>query len=122
MYKKFYMRFGQYIFKFLCESQEVIDFLRFYFIEYTSDPTSSVQIIVSIVPSTKISMMRTGARYTYSVNKGRFNFGPNLIQGGWDGSEKYYLFISSFLLRAEEVWLLNRFLCRLFYTLSALLF
>jgi hypothetical protein len=118
MYKKFHMRFGQYTFAFLCDSQAAINFLNYHYIENTSDLDSSIPVFLSIVPNADLSMIKPGKRYSYSINNDRFNFGPNLIQGSWDGGEKYHLFISNYLLRVEEVWLINRFLCRLFYTLS----
>jgi hypothetical protein len=118
MYKNVRVRFGQFILAFLCNSQETIDFLKFYFNKYISNSSPSVSIIINVIPQAKPSFIESDIGYMYSVNKEKFTFGEGLIQGSWDAERKTcHLSISKSLLKPDLIWLFSRFLCRLFYTL-----
>ena len=119
MDKTIHVRFGKYVFAFLFENNEITDFFKLHFNKYISDSAQDVSIIITVLPTAKTPFIKPGARYTHSVNKEKFNFGPGLIRGQWDAQKKIcHLLISKSLLKTEEIWLFNRFLCRLFYTLS----
>ncbi len=117
MYNIAHIRFGQCIIAFLCENQATLDCLRLHFNEDLSNSPADISVVIAVDPTADTSSLVPGTRYAYSVNNNEFNFGPNLIHGSWDPAEETcHLLVSDSLLKTEEIWLFNRFLCRIFYT------
>jgi hypothetical protein len=57
--------------------------------------------------------------YQYTFINNQFNFGSGLITGDWDSEKKTYsLSVAESLFTPRNIWLFDRFLCRIFYTLS----
>ena len=118
MDREFKIRFGPFIIVFLCKNKEVIDSLKLHYHEYISDLPPSVSIVMTVIPSVKTTLIKTGTRYNYFIDRQKFNFGPDLIEGRWDKRRRiWHLCICKSLFTIEDIWLFNRFLCSLFYSL-----
>jgi hypothetical protein len=112
-------RFGSYVLRFICEDQGVTDLLELHFHDYLSDARPDVSIIMTVVTQEKISTVKnvSASRYAF-LDKETVNFGPNLIEGRWDFKSNVFSFaVSQSLMVQEELWLFDRFLCRVYYTL-----
>ena len=112
-------RFGSYVLRFICEDQGVLDLLELHFHDYLSEAQPDVSIIITVVTPEKISTVKivSASRYAF-LDKETVNFGPNLVEGRWDFCNKRFnLLISTSLMVQEELWLFDRFLCRVYYTL-----
>ena len=112
-------RFGSYVLRFICEDQGVLDLLELHFHDYLLDAQPDVSIIITVVTPEKISTVKnvSASRYAF-LDKETVNFGPNLVEGRWDFCNKRFnLLISTSLMVQEELWLFDRFLCRVYYTL-----
>jgi len=119
MDKSITTRFGSYVLRFICEDQGVLDLLDLHFHDYLLDAQPDVSIIITVVTPEKISTVKnvSASRYEF-LDKETVNFGPNLIEGRWDFCNKRFnLLISKSLMVQEELWLFDRFLCSLYYTL-----
>jgi len=113
------IRFGKYNVDLICPDYKLIDFLRLHFENYLTNTHPDATLKIAIIPADRISILKSINRYTYLIDNERFNFGPNLIQGYWDVQKRICdIEICDFILTQDEVWLFDRFLCRLFYTLS----
>jgi hypothetical protein len=113
------VRFGTYTFAFLLNNEGLLQFLETHFDDFLVDTHPDVKIIMHVIPAIKSSIITPGNHYTYSIYNEQFNFGPNLIQGYWDVRNRVCdIDICDFILTQEEVWLFDRFLCRMFYTLA----
>jgi hypothetical protein len=114
-----HIRIGKYKIDLLCQDYKSINFLRLHFENYLNHTLPDATIKITIIPADRISILKSIDRYMHLIDKERFNFGPNLIQGSWDAQNRICdIEICDFILTQEEVWLFNRFLCRMFYTLS----
>jgi|GEM_PF-3405301 len=113
------VRFGKFSIAVICTNQDIINFLKIHFENYLTQALPDAKIKVSSIPADRISFLKSINRYKYLIDNERFNFGPNLIQGSWDAQNKICdIRICDFILTKDDVWLFDRFLCRLFYTLS----
>lgn len=113
------IRFSKYNIDLICQNYKSIDFLRLHFENYLTHAHPDATIKITIIPSDRLAILKSINRYTYSIENNKFNFGPNLIQGYWDAQNKICdIRICDFILTQDEVWLFDRFLCRMFYTLS----
>lgn len=113
------VQFGKYNFDLICQDFQSIDFLRLHFENYLTNTHSDATIKITIISSDRISVLKSINRYMHIIDNGKFNFGPNLIQGYWDAQSRIsHIKICDFILTQDEVWLFDRFLCRMFYTLS----
>ena len=111
--------FGNFTIAFWCEQQEIIDFLNLHFNSHLSEAQPALTIDMTVVPADKASVLYSIERYTHTVENNCFNHGPNLIKGFWDTqARRCVVKVCDFLLTQDEVWLFDRFLCRLFYTLA----
>jgi hypothetical protein len=112
-------RFGKYNIDLICKEYKSIDFLRLHFENYLTNTHPDATIKITVIPSDRTAILKSINRYTYLIDNERFNFGPNLIQGYWDAQNRICdIKICDFILTQEEVWLFDRVLCRMFYTLS----
>jgi hypothetical protein len=119
MWKSVTTKFGSYILKFTCEQQSSLDLLYSHFHDFLSDGQPDVSIIMTVVAAERITTVKnkSGSRYTYLDNE-TINFGPNLIEGWWDFKNNVFSFVvSQSLMVQEELWLFDRFLCSIYYTL-----
>ena len=113
------IEFGRYACAITCSNQEIIEFLDTHFAGYHAAAQPDATITINVIPAIKSSLIIPGNRFTYSIRNEQFNFGPDLIQGTWDARNRICtIAVCDFILTSEEVWLFDRFLCRLFYTLS----
>ena len=113
------IRFSKYNIDLICQNYKSIDFLRLHFENYLTHAHPDATIKITIIPSDRLAILKSINRYTYSIENNKFNFGPNLIQGYWDARNRLCnIDICDFILTKDDVWLFDRFLCRMFYTLS----
>jgi hypothetical protein len=111
--------FGQFTFSLFCQDGRVIKFLKSHYETFLSNSPSDVSVIIKLSLSKESKAVTIGQRYTYTILKEKFNFGPNLIEGSWDPNKRIcYLIAAESVFKPEEIWLFDRFLCRIFYTLS----
>jgi hypothetical protein len=111
--------FGSYILKFTCNQQSTLDLLYSHFRDCLSDKEPDISILMTVVSPDKITTVKevSESRYAYLDDK-TVNFGPNLIEGRWDFQNNIFKFtVSQSLMVQEELWLFDRFLCSLYYTL-----
>jgi hypothetical protein len=111
--------FGSYVVRFVCEEAEVVDFLDLHFREHVTDAEPDVTLTMRVVAPGAIATVDdlSESRYAF-FDQGTVNFGPNLLEGCWDFDNKLLtLQVSRELMVQEELWLFDRFLCRLYYTL-----
>jgi hypothetical protein len=90
-----------------------------HFHEHLTDAQPDVTIRLRIVsPGTIASAPpESESRYAFSGDT-TVNFGPNLLEGRWDFENRQFnVQISRDLMVQEELWLFDRFLCRVYYTL-----
>jgi hypothetical protein len=113
------VRFGKFSIAVICPNQDIINFLKIHFENYLTQALPDAKIKISSIPADRRSIFKSINSYTYSIENNKFNFGPNLIKGYWDAQNKICdIRICDFILTKGDVWLFDRFLCRLFYTLS----
>jgi hypothetical protein len=113
------IRFGKFTIAFRCECSEIIDFLNLHFKSNLSEALPALTIDITVVPADKTAVLYSIQRYTHTIEKNKFNFGPNLVTGSWDNDRRQCtITVCDFLLTHEEVWLFDRFLCRIFYSLA----
>jgi hypothetical protein len=113
------IRFGKYNIDLICEDYKSIDFLGLHFENYLTHALPDATIKITLIPSDRTAIFKSINRYTYLIDDERFNFGPNLIYGYWDAQTRICdIRICDFILTQDEVWLFDRFLCRMFYTLA----
>ncbi len=112
------VQFGSFIIDLTCEREDVADFIKVHFDETSSAAPSDVSLKVSVLSDENIPNIESGKSYVHSVDKHKFNFGPDLIKGSWNDKKRTCrLALSESILSTEEIWLLNRIMCRIFYTL-----
>jgi hypothetical protein len=113
------IRFGNFTIAFRCERSEIIDFLNLHFNSHLSEALPAFTIDIKVVPGDKAAVLYTIQRYTHTIENKKFNFGPNLVTGSWDTDRRQCtITVCDFLLTHEGVWLFDRFLCRIFYSLA----
>ena len=111
--------FGKFSIAVVCPNHKVTKFLRLHFDNYLTHDCPDATIKITIIPADRLSILRSINRYTYLIDNDKINFGPNLIQGYWDAQNRICdIRVCDFILTQQEVWLFDRFLCRMFYTLS----
>ena len=94
-------------------------FLGYTFENYLTHAPPDATIKITLIPSDRTAILKSINRYTYLIDDERFDFGPNLIHGYLDAQNRICdIRICDFILTRDEVWLFDRFLCRIFYTLS----
>jgi hypothetical protein len=112
------IRFGNYNIDLICQEYQSVNFLRLHFENYLTNARPDATIKITIIRADRVAILKSINRYQYLIDGERFNFGPNLIEGCWDARNRTCdIKICDFILTQDEVWLFDRFLCRLFYTL-----
>jgi hypothetical protein len=111
--------FGGYVLRFVCEDAGVADLLALHFRENLTVEEPDVTLTMKLVEPGVIATAddQSESRYAF-FDQGTVNFGPNLLEGRWDfGSKMFALLVSRELMVQDDLWLFDRFLCRLYYTL-----
>ena len=111
--------FGGYVVRFVCEDAGVVDLLDLHFREHVTDAEPDVTLAMRVVETGVIAKADDLSEPLYAFfDQGAVNFGPNLLEGRWDFDSKMFtLQVSRELMLQEQLWLFDRFLCRLYYTL-----
>jgi hypothetical protein len=119
MLSSFEIEFGRFTFSLSCQDKRIETFLKNHYTISLFTVTPDLTITIDHLPSDETSSITSGTSYRYTFLRNQFNFGPDLIRGSWIPEEKTYrLSVAETLFRPEEIWLFDRFLCRIFYTLS----
>lgn len=113
--------FGSHVLRFVCADAGALELLALHFREHLTEAQPDVTIALKMVPSGRIASVSPASKTRYAFFRdNRVNFGPNLLEGRWDFTGRLFsIQISQDLMVPEELWLFDRFLCRLFYTLVA---
>jgi hypothetical protein len=113
------IRFGQYNIAIECQDYDATAFLKLHFEDYLTQAFPDATIKIGVIPSDRVAILKSIKRYDYFIDGVTFNYGPNLIHGYWDRQNMICdIKICDFILSRDYVWLFDRFLCRIFYTLS----
>jgi hypothetical protein len=113
------IKFGRFTFSLSCRDKRTETFLKNHYTISFFTVIPDLTITIDHLPSDETSSITSGTSYRYTILRNQFNFGPGLIKGSWIPEEKTYrLSVAETLFRPEEIWLFDRFLCRIFYTLS----
>lgn len=111
--------FGAYAVRFVCDDPGVLDLLDRHFRESLTDAEPDVTLAMMVVEPGAIAPVDAllASQYVF-FEHAQVNFGPNLLEGRWDFDRNLFcLRVARELLVPEELWLFDRFLCRLYYTL-----
>ena len=110
------IKFGQFTFSLTTGENKAIEFLKGHYSTDQSYSPPDLFIPIKLISPTRIS---AGSSYQYTFTNNQFNFGSGLITGNWDSKKKTCsLSVDESLFTPKEIWLFDRFLCRIFYTLS----
>ena len=111
--------FGQYTISFYSNEKEVLHYLTCHFEKHLTDTPPDITVLLSLNTHISPDHFKLGTRYKYLVQDEYFDFGPGLIQGTWDSTTRICkIKAAAFLFTQDYVWLFDRYLCRLFYTMS----
>lgn len=111
--------FGKYTFSIYCDDLAIRNYLVHHFEKHLTDVPPDMAVFLSPDTLIRPESITPGSHYKYLVKGGEVNFGPGLIRGTWDKASKMCnITVAEFLFTRDHVWLFDRFLCRLFYTLA----
>ncbi len=111
--------FGQYTISFYSNEKKVLNYLKRHFEKHLTDTPPDITVLLSLDTHISPDHFKLGTRYKYLVQDECFDFGPGLIQGTWDSTTRICkIKAAAFLFTQDNVFLFDRYLCRLFYTMS----
>lgn len=116
----FNIQFGDQVWGIVCPEKGSRDFLKTHFGAYIVNAKSSdARIVITLLNHREPPSIVPGTYYAYTVTGDRFNFGPDLVRGHYDPEGKsFYLAIAKKLFQPDDIWLFDRILCRLFFTVA----
>jgi len=113
------IKFGRFTFSLSPGDNKTIKYLKEHYSICQSYSSPDLSISIEFIPSHPPSLGVERKPYEYTFTNNQFNFGSGLITGNWDSKKKTCsLSVDESLFTPKEIWLFDRFLCRIFYTLS----
>ena len=119
MLKPIRTNFGKYTISIYNDEIGIRNYLVRHFEKHLTDTLPDIKVLLSLDTHISPDYFKPGTRYKYLVQNESFDFGPGLIQGTWDSTTRTCkIKAAAFLFTQDYVWLFDRYLCRLFYTMS----
>lgn len=116
----FNIQFGDQVWGIVCADKISFDFLKAHFSAFISNAKAAdARTVITFLNNREPPSILPGSYYTCTITDDRFNFGPDFIRGYYDPEgATFHLAIAKNLFQPDFIWLFDRILCRLFFTVA----